>query len=150
MTKLDIAISSITHSIEINDDELENFKKITKSLNEKTNMLMMKTGKISDRLMLFILILISINKKEKIINNFEENIIKLIREVVPLFKNGNDLDSQLVLSGIIIENETSNLKEENNDEMNTKKNEEDEKEIIMFLDEITDLINKLSNNIKNL
>ena len=61
MTKLDIAISSIRDSIEINDDELDSFKKIVKSLNEKTNMLMMQTGKISDRLLLFILILININ-----------------------------------------------------------------------------------------
>ena len=120
MTKLDIAISSIRDSIEINDDELDSFKKIIKSLNEKTNMLIMQTGKISDRLLLFILILININKKERVIDNFEENIIKLIKKVVPLFQNGSHLDNQLILSSIIVENETSEIKDNNKPTKNIK------------------------------
>lgn len=149
MTKLDIAISSIRDSIEINDDELESFKKIVKSLNEKTNMLMMQTGKISDRLLLFILILININKKERLIDNFEENIIKLIKKVVPLFQNGSHLDNQLILSSIIVENETSEIKDNNEPTKNIKE-EKSEQEIALFLDEIIEIINKLSNTVKDL
>ena len=149
MTKLDIAISSIRDSIEINDDELDSFKKIVKSLNEKTNMLMMQTGKISDRLLLFILILININKKERVIDNFEENIIKLIKKVVPLFQNGSHLDNQLILSSIIVENETSEIKDNNKPTKNIKE-EKSEQEMTLFLDEIIDIINKLSNTVSEL
>lgn len=149
MTKLDIAISSIRDSIEINDDELESFKKIVKSLNEKTNMLMMQTGKISDRLLLFILILININKKERVIDNFEENIIKLIKKVVPLFQNGSHLDNQLILSSIIVENETSGI-EDNNEPIKNIKEEKSEQEVALFLDEIIEIINKLSNTVNEL
>ena len=149
MTKLDIAISSIRDSIEINDDELDSFKKIIKSLNEKTNMLMMQTGKISDRLLLFILILININKKERIIDNFEENIIKLIKKVVPLFQNGSHLDNQLILSSIIVENETSEIKDNSEPTKNIKE-EKSEQEMALFLDEIIDIINKLSNTVSEL
>ena len=149
MTKLDIAISSIRDSIEINDDELDSFKKIIKSLNEKTNMLMMQTGKISDRLLLFILILININKKERIIDNFEENIIKLIKKVVPLFQNGSHLDNQLILSSIIVENETSEIKDNNKPTKNIKE-EKSEQEMALFLDEIIEIINKLSNTVSEL
>lgn len=149
MTKLDIAISSIRDSIEINDDELDSFKKIIKSLNEKTNMLMMQTGKISDRLLLFILILININKKERVIDNFEENIIKLIKKVVPLFQNGSHLDNQLILSSIIVENETSEIKDNSEPTKNIKE-EKSEQEMTLFLDEIIDIINKLSNTVSEL
>ena len=149
MTKLDIAISSIRDSIEINDDELDSFKKIIKSLNEKTNILMMQTGKISDRLLLFILILININKKERIIDNFEENIIKLIKKVVPLFQNGSHLDNQLILSSIIVENETSEIKDNNEPTKNIKE-EKTEQEMALFLDEIIEIINKLSNTVSEL
>ncbi len=149
MIKLDIAISSIRDSIEINDDELDSFKKIIKSLNEKTNILMMQTGKISDRLLLFILILININKKERIIDNFEENIIKLIKKVVPLFQNGSHLDNQLILSSIIVENETSEIKDNNKPTKNIKE-EKTEQEMALFLDEIIEIINKLSNTVSEL
>ena len=149
MTKLDIAISSIRDSIEINDDELDSFKKIIKSLNEKTNMLMMQTGKISDRLLLFILILININKKDTIIDNFEENIIILIKKVVPLFQNGSHLDNQLILSSIIVENETSEIKD-NSEPIKNIKEEKTEQEMALFLDEIIDIINKLSNTVSEL
>lgn len=149
MKKLDIAISSIRDSIEIDDDELESFKKIVKSLNEKTNMLMMQTGKISDRLLLFILILININKKERIIDNFEENIIKLIKKVVPFFQNGSHLDNQLILSSIIVENETSEIKDNNEPTKNIKE-EKSEQEMALFFDEIIEIINKLSNTVSEL
>lgn len=149
MSKLDIAISSIKHSIEINDEELESFKKIISTLNKKTNELVMDTGKISDRLLLFILILIDTNKKEKIFDNFEENIIKLLKKVSPFFNNKNDLDTQLVLSSIIVENETQNLPEPKLPSQTLEK-ENTEKDTIEFLDEITELITKLSNNIKTL
>ena len=149
MSKLDIAISSIIHSIEVNDEEIQSFKKIISTLNKKTNELVMDTGKISDRLLLFILILIDVNKKEKIFDNFEENIIKLLKKVSPFFNNKNDLDTQLVLSSIIIENETQNLPEPKLPSQNLEK-ENTEKDTIEFLDEITELITKLSNNIKTL
>ena len=151
MTKLDIAISSITHSLEINEEELESFKKIITSLNKKTNELVMDTGKISDRLLLFVLILINMNKKEKIFNDFEKNIIILLKKIAPLFKGGNNLDTQLILAGILSENETESLPEPQLIETNTKKQDiEFEEDTIKFLDEVTELITKLSNNIKAL
>lgn len=151
MTKLDIAVSSITHSLEINDEELESFKKIITSLNKKTNELVMETGKISDRLLLFILILINMNKKEKIFNNFEKNIIALLKKITPLFKGGNNLDTQLILAGILSENETETLPEPQSVETITEKQDtEFEEDTIKFLDEVTELITKLSNNIKAL
>ncbi len=151
MTKLDIAVSSITHSLEINDEELESFKKIITSLNKKTNELVMETGKISDRLLLFVLILINMNKKEKIFNNFEKNIIALLKKITPLFKGGNNLDTQLILAGILSENETETLPEPQSVETITEKQDtEFEEDTIKFLDEVTELITKLSNNIKAL
>ncbi len=151
MTKLDIAVSSITHSLEINDEELESFKKIIASLNKKTNELVMETGKISDRLLLFILILINMNKKEKIFNNFEKNIIALLKKITPLFKGGNNLDTQLILAGILSENKTETLPEPQSVETITEKQDtEFEEDTIKFLDEVTELITKLSNNIKAL
>ncbi len=157
MTKLDIAISSIKYSIEISDEELESFKKITKSLNEKTNELMMETGKISDRLLLFILLLVNLNKKEKIFNNFEENIIKLLKKIAPLLQNGDTLDSQLILASIILEHETENIKEDKNpaitDENILKIIEDNKKtneETIKFIDEIIKFVEKLANNINNI
>lgn len=151
MTKLDIAVSSITHSLEVNDEELDSFKKIITSLNKKTNELVMDTGKISDRLLLFTLILINMNKKEKIFNNFEKNIITLLKKITPLFKGGNNLDTQLILAGILSENETETLPEPQSVETITEKQDtEFEEDTIKFLDEVTELITKLSNNIKAL
>lgn len=151
MTKLDIAVSSITHSLEVNDEELDSFKKIITSLNKKTNELVMDTGKISDRLLLFTLILINMNKKEKIFNNFEKNIITLLKKIAPLFKGGNNLDTQLILAGILSENETEALPEPQSVETITEKQDtEFEEDTIKFLDEVTELITKLSNNIKAL
>lgn len=151
MTKLDIAVSSITHSLEVNDEELDSFKKIITSLNKKTNELVMDTGKISDRLLLFTLILINMNKKEKIFNNFEKNIITLLKKIAPLFKGGNNLDTQLILAGILSENETETLPEPQSVETITEKQDtEFEEDTIKFLDEVTELITKLSNNIKAL
>lgn len=157
MTKLDISISSIKYSIDISDEELESFKKIAKSLNKKSNELMMKTGKISDRLLLFILLLINMNKKEKLFNNFEENIIKLLRKTAPLLQNGDNLDSQLVLSNIILEHETENIQESNilevNNENITKIIEDNNKtnqETIEFIDEIIKFVEKLANNINKI
>ncbi len=157
MTKLDIAISSIKYSIETSDEELESFKKIAKSLNEKTNELMMETGKISDRLLLFILLLVNLNKKEKIFNNFEENIIKLLKKIAPLLQNGDTLDSQLILASIILEHETENIKEDKNpaitDENILKIIEDNKKtneETIKFIDEIIKFVEKLANNINNI
>lgn len=157
MTKLDIAISSIKYSIEISDEELESFKKIAKSLNEKTNELMMDTGKISDRLLLFILLLINLNKREKIFNNFEENIIKLLKKAAPFLQNGDTLDSQLILASIIMEHETKNIEENEStaitDENILKIIEDNKKtneETIKFIDEIIKFVEKLANNINNM
>ena len=51
MSKLDISISSIKYSLDVSDEEREAFIQLAKILNEKTNKLMMRTGKISDRLL---------------------------------------------------------------------------------------------------
>lgn len=157
MTKLDIAISSMKYSIETGDEELESFKEIAKSLNEKTNQLMIKTGRISDRLLLFILILINLNKKEKIFNNFEENIIKLLKKLVPLLQNGDNLESQLILSSIILEHETENIVEEKNSAITDENilkiiedNKETNEETIKFIDEIIKFVEKLANNINKI
>ncbi len=157
MTKLDIAISSIKYSIEVSDEELDSFKKITSSLNEKTNELMMRTGKISDRLLLFILLLINLNKKEKVFNNFEENIIKLLKKIAPLLRNGDTLDSQLILASIILEHETEDIKEDNSPVITDENllkivddNKKTNEETIKFIDEIIKFIEKLANNINNI
>lgn len=157
MTKLDIAISSIKSSIEISDEELDNFKELSKSLNEKTNELMMKTGKISDRFLLFMILLINMNKKEKIFNNFEENLIKLLKKVAPLLQNSEVLESQLVLASLILEYETLNIKEDKNSlitdeniikilEDNKKTNED----TINFINEIIKFVEKLAININKM
>lgn len=159
MTKLDIAISSIKYSLEVSEEELDIFIKIAKSLNEKTNKLMMKTGKISDRLLLFIILLINLNKKEKIFNNFEENIAKLLKKASPLLQNKDSLDSQLILAGIITENETQdiieNISQESKitDENLSKIIEENNRineETLKFIDDVIKIIEKLANNINEL
>lgn len=157
MTKLDIAISSIKYSIEVSDEELDSFKKITSSLNEKTNELMMRTGKISDRLLLFILLLINLNKKEKVFNNFEENVIKLLKKIAPLLRNGDTLDSQLILASIILEHEVEDIKEDNGPVITDENllkivndNKKTNEETIKFIDEIIKFIEKLANNINNI
>ena len=157
MTKLDVSISSIRYSIEVNNEELESFKDIIKSLNEKTNELMLETGKISDRLILFILLLININKREKIFDNFEKNIIKLLKNIAPLLNKNEDLDSQLILAGIITESQTSELKEPKNiyieeEELAKLKraNDNNNEETLKFIDEIIKFVEKLANNINKI
>ena len=165
MTKLDFSIGTIKHSIECNEDELSAFKEIVSTLNTKTNEIMMDTGKISDRLILFIILLINANKEQKIFNNFEEKILKLLKSVSNLLNSGDNLDSQLILSNIIKQNQTANLKEENIIEENKKNNSQTtnqniEKELLenkknndetlLFVDEIIKFIQKLTNNIDKL
>lgn len=157
MTKLDIAISSIKCSIECSDEEAEAFKMLSRSLNKKTNELMMQTGKISDRLLLFIVLLANANKETKIFNNFEQNIIKLMRSIAPLLNNNSTLEDQLVLANIIKENETMELKEDNsqiiNDENVLKiidENKRTNEETLQFIDEITNFVEKLANNINKM
>lgn len=157
MTKLDIAISSIKYAIECNEEEADSFREIIKSLNTKTNELMIKTGKISDRLLLFILLLINQNKKDKIFNNFESNIVKLMRQVKPLLSRGSDLDGQLIMANIIKENETSGLEESNtsvvsNEEIKATLEERNamDAETIKFIDEIITFVEKLANNINDM
>lgn len=165
MTKLDFSIGTIKHSIECTEDELSAFKEIVSTLNTKTNEIMMDTGKISDRLILFIILLINANKEQKIFNNFEEKILKLLKSVSNLLNSGDNLDSQLILSNIIKQNQTANLKEENIIEENKKNNSQTtnqniEKELLenkknndetlLFVDEIIKFIQKLANNIDKL
>ncbi len=156
MKKLDIAISSIKYSLEVSEEEAETFLKIVKSLNEKTNELMMRTGKISDRLLLFVILLINMNKQEKIFNNFEENIAKLLKKSAPLLLNrDNNLDSQLILASIISENNTENIVESKEKEPvidkdlleKLEENNKTNQQIIQFIDEAIKVIEKLANNI---
>lgn len=198
MTKLEISISSTKYSIECSDEEIEIFKEITKSLNQKSNELMMRTGKISDLLLMFILLLINTNKELGIFNNFQENISKLIKNISPLLilkdeekiDEKESLSSKLLFANIIKENEISGLEEtttaestcnnfkettaaeanigkeasselqekdlveivtknSNSDELENLKqeNQKNSEETIKFIDEITELIEKLANNI---
>lgn len=165
MTKLDFSIGTIKHSIECTEDELSAFKEIVSILNKKTNEIMMDTGKISDRLILFIILLINANKEQKIFNNFEEKILKLLKSVSNLLNSGDNLDSQLILSNIIKQNQTANLKEENiieenktnnlqTNNQNIKKelleNKKNNDETLLFVDQIIKFIEKLTNNIDKL
>ncbi len=165
MTKLDFSIGTIKHSIECTEDELSAFKEIVSTLNTKTNEIMMDTGKISDRLILFIILLINANKEQKIFNNFEEKILKLLKSVSNLLNSGDNLDSQLILSNIIKQNQTANLKEEiiveenktNNSQVNNQniekellENKKNNDETLLFVDQIIKFIEKLTNNIDKL
>ena len=165
MTKLDFSIGTIKHSIECTEDELSAFKEIVSILNKKTNEIMMDTGKISDRLILFIILLINANKEQKIFNNFEEKILKLLKSVSNLLNSGDNLDSQLILSNIIKQNQTANLKEENiieenktnNSQVNNQniekellENKKNNDETLLFVDQIIKFIEKLTNNIEKL
>ncbi|MDD2840068.1 MAG: cell division protein ZapA [Rickettsiales bacterium] len=157
MTKLDISISSIKYTIECNDDEVESFKEIAKSLNKKTNEIMMNTGKISDRLILFILLLINTNKEQKIFNNFETNILKLLKTVAPLLNNNEGLDNQLIISNLIKESQTSNIKEEKIPEVQDEniqkllaETKKDNDETLKLMEEIIKFIEKLAKNINNM
>ena len=165
MTKLDFSIGTIKHSIECTEDELSAFKEIVSILNKKTNEIMMDTGKISDRLILFIILLINANKEQKIFNNFEEKILKLLKSVSNLLNSGDNLDSQLILSNIIKQNQTANLKEENiieenktnnsqiinqNIEKELLENKKNNDETLLFVDQIIKFIEKLTNNIEKL
>ena len=165
MTKLDFSIGTIKHSIECTEDELSAFKEIVSILNKKTNEIMMDTGKISDRLILFIILLINANKEQKIFSNFEEKILKLLKSVSNLLNSGDNLDSQLILSNIIKQNQTANLKEEaivednktNNlqiinqtIEKELLENKKNNDETLLFVDQIIKFIEKLTNNIEKL
>ena len=165
MTKLDFSIGTIKHSIECTEDELSAFKEIVSILNKKTNEIMMDTGKISDRLILFIILLINANKEQKIFNNFEEKILKLLKSVSNLLNSGDNLDSQLILSNIIKQNQTANLKEEaivednktnnlqiinQNIEKELLENKKNNDETLLFVDQIIKFIEKLTNNIEKL
>lgn len=157
MTKLNISISSIKHTIECNDDEVESFKEIIKFLNIKTNKIMMDTGKISDRLILFIILLINANKEQKIFNNFETNILKLLKTVAPLLAGNDTLENQLIISNIIKESQTSELREEKVPDVkdeniqkllieNTKSNDE----TLKFIEDIIKFVEKLAKNVNNM
>lgn len=157
MTKLDISISSIKYTIECNDDEVESFKEIAKSLNKKTNEIMMNTGKISDRLILFILLLINTNKEQKVFNNFETNITKLLKTVAPLLNSNETLEEQLVISNIIKESQTSEIKEEKVPEIKDEniqkilaENKENSDEALKIIEETIKFIEKLAKNINNM
>jgi hypothetical protein len=157
MIKLNISIGSIKHTIECNDDEVELFKDIIKSLNKKTNEIMMDTGKISDRLILFIILLINTNKEQKIFNNFEINILKLLKTVAPLLAGNDGLENQLILSNIIKQSQTSNIEEEKvieiKDENMQKllaENKKDNDDTLKLMDDIIEFIEKLAKNINNM
>ncbi len=157
MTKLDISISSIKHTIECNDDEVESFKEIIGSLNKKTNEIMMNTGKVSDRLILFILLLVNANKEQKIFNNFETNILKLLKTVVPLLNNNETLENQLIISNIIKESQTLHIKEEKLPEIKDEniqkllaETNKDNEETLKLIDDIIKFVEKLAKNINNM
>ena len=152
MTKLNITIGSIRHSLEVDDEEVDIFLKIIKSLNEKTNKLKMKAGKINDRLLLFILLLINTNKKTKIFNNFEENIIKLLKTSTTSLQSNDDLDSQLIISSIITENENGNMEEpiQISDDQSIQVEDSTNNEALEFIDNIIQNTEKLIEKINNL
>lgn len=152
MTKLNITIGSIRHSLEVDDEEVDIFLKIIKSLNEKTNKLKMKAGKINDRLLLFILLLINTNKKTKIFNNFEENIIKLLKTSTTSLQSNDDLDSQLIISSIITENENGNMEEpiQISDDQSIQVEDNTNNETLEFIDNIIQNTEKLIEKINNL
>ena len=152
MTKLNITIGSIRHSLEVDDEEVDIFLKIIKSLNEKTNKLKMKAGKINDRLLLFILLLINTNKKTKIFNNFEENIIKLLKTSTTSLQSNDDLDSQLIISSIITENENGNMEEpiQISDDQSIQVEDSTYNEALEFIDNIIQNTEKLIEKINNL
>jgi len=158
MTKIEVTISSIKCSLECSDEEADIFKKLANVLNRKTNELMLNTGKISDRLLLFTIILIDANKELKLFNDFENNIIKLIKNVAPLFNNtSGNLDNDLVLAGMVEENETENLPEDNLNQVTNEKilqeiekNKKSNKEMIEFISKLINLIEKLENNINRM
>jgi len=111
MTKLDISISSIKYTIDCSDEEKKMFEDLVRILNIRANELMLKIGKINDKFILFVLLLISQNKKERLFENFEENMIILLKQLKSVLNvvQNNDLEGQLILSNIIKENETKNL-----------------------------------------
>lgn len=157
MTKLDISISSIKYTVEVSDEELDSFKQLAKTLNQKTNELMMKTGKISDRLLLFIIILININKKEKIFNNFEDKITKLLKTSAQFLNNDDNLDANLIPASILSENTTKNIKDDKTSTLQDEnilkilnENNKTNEETLKILEEITNFVEKLANNINKM
>lgn len=155
MTELDIAISSIKYTISCDSDEAEAFENLSKSLNQKTNKMMMDVGKFNDRLLLFIVLLINANKNAKIINNFEENVVKLLKEIQPILNSYDNLDSQLVMASIIKENESmllpeykieSNTSLEELEKIIVEKDKTND-EIVKIFDEVINFVETLANNI---
>ncbi|GMO61053.1 MAG: hypothetical protein Ta2D_06860 [Rickettsiales bacterium] len=132
MSNIKVAISGLKHSINVKDENEQKYREITSLLNRKINELKMKgVGRIDDKFLLFILILISYNKLEKIFDNFEENIVALLSKLSPILsslqpdkntdlfadKKAEDVLNEfldlLFLSAIKIEEITKDLEENN-------------------------------------
>ena len=117
----------------------------------------MNNRKISNRLIILILLLINANKEQKIFNNFESNIVKLLKSIAPLLNNNETLEEQLIISNIIKESQTSNIIEEKvptiKDENIQKllaENKENNEEALKIIEETIKFVEKLAKNINNM
>ena len=156
--KFNIKIGTIDEKIEIKEEQEEYIKKACDAINKKYEKLLIHSGNIDIRLFLFIILLINQNKKLKVFNNFEDNIIKLLKPLSILLKNTENqpLQSQLVYSNMILEISTSSLFddfESPEQHLNKAEIEKIKKSVIddeiMFIDNLIKILKKLENYISN-
>jgi cell division protein ZapA (FtsZ GTPase activity inhibitor) len=152
MSELKISIGSIKYDLSCQENEKEIIIEVVRRINQKMNLLSLEIGRINEKILLSILLIITAKKTEKIKNEkFDDTLINILKIISPLLntKTDSELEEKLIVSNIIKESELMNMSDDNTEETVTDNNESSfDKET--YYKEMSCLIDNLSLIIKNL
>jgi len=152
MSILKIAIGSIKYDLDCQENEQEIITEITKKINRKINLLSLEIGRINEKILLLILLILNTKKIEKIKSgNFEENIINILKIISPLLsaKNDKELEDNLIIANIMKESELIGIsKEELNDSAKNFSEDYDRETHYKEMIELVDSLDLIINNFK--
>lgn len=158
MPELEIAIGSIKYNLSCKEEEKDALNAIVKRINKKINNLSLKVGRVNDKILLIMLLLINAEQMAKFKkDDFESKVTHIFKVLSPLLrtKSDTDLEGKLIVANIVKENEIFNNPPKKKPEKNTKDVVEtktiiDYEAMIGVMEKITGHVGDLEKSIKNL
>lgn len=153
MTNVKISIGQIVETIDVPDEDREVIENIARELNKEVNEYSFSIGRVDTRILLFILLLINTNKKERLISNFSDKIFSLLKAIIPLLSiskvsDDSSFKRNLILANLIKKNEANSIIE--GIDINEYSEEEHFKELNDLTNEFSEKLEKLANKLFNL
>lgn len=152
MPVLKIAIGSIKYDLDCQENEQEIITEITKKINRKINLLSLEVGRVNEKMLLLVLLIINTKKIERIKSGkFEETIVNILKIIAPLLsaKDDKKLEGDLIVANIMKESELIGIAEDTVDDSveNSGGNYDKEthyKEMVELVDSLNLIINNVN------